>query len=218
MRQEILNPKDTSGEVVSLSLFWGLESELGEVSVQYDLDTGEERKIPTPDFANWNSLIWIPFRDPDFIYKVNCLQYEKDNPTFVDASPLPLVHIIPKNGELSRVTRRGFLEFFTYYECSACGTSFKWTREDDDIVPVCPKCGMTNTWTCDIHGEVSPIHLENGENRCPHCEKIGSPRGCNKIRNLIHREGVNRKIHYVAIIKDKVEVEIEEDKIVIKSL
>lgn len=217
MRQEIIDPRGMDGPI-PLTLFWGLEANNGEVTVQYDLDTGEENQIPTAEFSNWASLVWIPLRDPEFIYKINCLQNEKEEPSFVDSSPLPLVQIIPKDGELSKVTRRGYLDTFTYYQCSACDTTFRWVKEDDDIVPVCPKCGMTNTWTCDIHGEVSPIHLPNGENRCPHCEKLDTPRGCNKIRNLIQRDGVSRRIHYVAVIKDKVEIEIEEDRITIRSI
>jgi len=217
MRQEIANPEGADGPA-PLQLFWALEDKEGEVAVQYDLDTGEERKIPTAKPHDWASIAWVPFRDPDLVNRINYEQNKLQNPTYVDLSPLPFIQIIPKAGELSRVTRRGYLEYFSYYQCSACDTTFKWKKEDDDIVPVCPNCGMTNTWACDIHGEVSPIHLENGENRCPHCEKTGIPRGCRKIRNLVQKDGVSQRRHYVAVIEDKIEIEIGDDRIIIRSL
>jgi len=217
MRQETSQPRRGRKSCPS-STFWALENSDGEVAIQYDLDTGKERKIPTATPYNWNSIAWAPFREPDLVDKINFEQSKQVYPSYVDLSPLPFVQVIPKPGEMSRVTRRGYLEYFTYYQCSACGTTFKWEKEDDDIVPVCPKCGMSNTWICDIHGEVTPIHLQNGENRCPHCEKLGAPRGCNKVKNLIHKDGASHRRHYVAIIEDKVEVEIGDDKIIIRSL
>ncbi len=217
MRQEIVNPEGAENPA-PLQLFWALENSDGEVSVQYDLDTGEEKKIPTALPYNWNSIAWVPFREPDLVDKINFEQSKQVYPSYVDLSPLPFVQIIPKPGELTRVTRRGYLETFSYYQCSACGATFKWEKEDDDIIPVCPRCGTFDTWICGIHGEVSPIHLQNGENRCPDCEDLGKPRGCTKVKKLIHKDGSSHRRHYVAIIEGKVEVEIGDDRIIIRSL
>lgn len=219
MRQEIILDPERSGEgPAPLDLFWGLENSNGEVVVQYDLETGVEKKVPTADFAEWSSLVWIPFREPEWIEKINTIQDTLDAPSYVEASPLPLIQVIPKKGELARITRRGFIDYFEYYECTACDTTFKWTPEETEKIPVCPKCGMHNIWTCDLHGEVDPIFLKNGEHRCPDCEKTGIPRGCNRIRNLVVKEGLLKRIHYLTIIKDKVEIEVGEDRVIVRSL
>ena len=219
MKQEIILDPKTSGEnPAPLNFFWGLEDQDGNVMVQYDLENGQENKIPNADFAAWNSFVWVPFREPDWVEKINALQDEFDSPSYVESSQMPLLQVIPKKGELSRVTRRGFIEYFDYYECSACGTTFKWVEEDDDKIAVCPNCGMHNIWVCDIHGETNPIHMANGENRCPECAKTGIPRGCSKVKNLILKEGLQKRIHYIGIVDGKFEVEIGDDRIIIRSL
>lgn len=219
MRQEVILDPESSGEgPAPINFFWGLEDQDGQVTVQYDFETGEENKVPNADFAEWNSFVWVPFREPEWTEKINSIQDRKSSPSYVEISQMPMVQVIPKKGELSRVTRRGFIDYFDYYECGACGTTFKWIEEDDDRTPVCPNCGMHNIWICDIHGEVNPIHMANGENRCPECEKTGIPRGCTRVKNLVNKEGLKKRIHYVGIVADKFEVEIGEDRILIKSL
>lgn len=182
-------------------MYWALEDLDGTTYVLYDLATGEQHKVPDPNFRRWKSVAWIPFTDASFVDLINERQAQLPNPSYVDLSTLPVLHVKLRDDEEARVFFRGKIEYSDFYECGECGTAFLWMREDTDPYPVCPKCGACNTWFCDIHGEVTPIFLQNGERRCPICEKQGPPRGCSLIRRLFLRTAVRKELAYCIQVK-----------------
>lgn len=184
-------------------MYWAIEDmdPEGTTYVLYSFETGEQQKIPDPEFKKWKSVAWIPFTDPAFVNLINEVQSQLPNPSYVDLSDLPVLHIKLRDDELAKIFFRGKIDYSDFYECNDCGTAFLWTKDEYDPYPVCPKCGAYNTWFCDIHGEVMPIFLENGERRCPICEKQGPPRGCNMIRKLFLRTSVRKELSYCIQIK-----------------
>jgi len=203
MRQEIdVLDEGVGGDVPPITLmFWALEDLDGTTYVLYNLATGERNKIPNPNFRRWKSVAWIPFTDPTLVDLINSVERQRENPSFVDLSNLPLLHIYLNEDEEAKVHFTGKIDYSDYYECGDCGTTFVWMQDELDPYPVCPRCGAHNTWFCDIHGDVTPIFLQNGERRCPICEKQQPPRGCSLIRRIFLRTSVRKELMYCIQVK-----------------
>jgi len=203
-----------------LRFYWAMEgADSGKVYTQFDLETGEDRPYEDPEKGKYKCLVWIPFRDPELIDRIDLQQSTLPNPTPIEPSVDPIYQVVLKPGERGTMTRRGYINYFDYYRCTACNTEFMWGGVEQSPRPECPSCGTHNDWYCDICKKVipNPIFFKS-EVRCPVCEARGAPRGLIKIRRLKLVEGVERFTNYVIRVEDKFELEIGNDQVTVKSL
>jgi len=124
---------------------------------QFKPTTGEEIQWGESEVA-LSKILLVPF-DPELaelVFKVS------NGEIWPEASDRAIVEVSVSPEDKTEVYRRGYITYWTDYECGVCGASFKW---DGQGRLTCPSCGTRQEWTCCRCGA-----RDLGEYHCEECD------------------------------------------------
>lgn len=129
------------GERPILKYYWVKVLPDGKTCIpQFKPSTGEEIQWGESE-TQMSKLLLVPFDEElaDMVY--NATQGQ----TLPEASNRAVHEFELNPSDVVDLERRGYVTFWTDYECQVCGTAFKFNGEGKFE---CPSCGITDEWEC----------------------------------------------------------------------